>query len=814
MAISQRAAGSWAASNATTQTVTIPVGSTAGDMMVMHFARKPFSGTTPTVNQGWTVVGTHADGSVANGDGVGSVLGGIAYKIHTGSESNPTITWGTTAAPGIAVIVTFQKGAGETWDTPVSIFGNVNNSTSINVTLGSDPGVTAGDMAIAGFYTRDNSTITTPQLTQTGITYGTRTEFPATAIATTTSNDMAGDSVYRIASSGTSSAAPVLTASQSAAETGVLSFTRLRVSTSTNASAGLASATATVVPLGAYSVGTIADSDVLAYWRLGESSGTNANDEIGTADGTYVNTPTLGAASLLDSEIDTAVTFALASTEHVSIATGIPAGSSSGATIECWLRMTSLASATIHSLLRWGAQSTSVGYHWLFFDNRTTPALRWQFADGSLEEFSQNWTPVVGQRYHIAVSHDYAAETVAFYVDGVRLSLTSTAAAAAPISVAANAPSFIASFTSTLHPIDATLDEVALYDAAKTTDWALSRYLLGVGQTLRASLGGVAGAPASTGAANNASVNKVEGIGHASATGAAYDVSSSTLVVSAPTEAILGQLQLGTASLADTIISGAAATATAATGAANQPSVALTANAEHIAATGAAGAGAVNKVDGIQTVDAITGSAFDAGPILVVCFSTAGSVTATAHDVASITVRVFAEHASATAAAGNVILGAGAQAIPATGEVHQALAALTANAEHVSVAGTSNQPSVNTSTATNANAGHASATLATSDVLVGLGALSESAAATAAAWGATLDFEVLPEAATAFGSAYDVDAGTQEIEPQAGQVSVTGTAYDPVVVISMVAATRIRGSATPRTLSGRAGPGSLSGTAG
>lgn len=67
-----------------------------------------------------------------------------------------------------------------------------------------------------------------------------------------------------------------------------------------------------------YSSTILADSPI-AYWPLGEPSGTAADNAEGTAalDGTYVNTPTLGVTGAVTGT--TAVTFAAASLEHVTI---------------------------------------------------------------------------------------------------------------------------------------------------------------------------------------------------------------------------------------------------------------------------------------------------------------------------------------------------------------------------------------------------------------------------------------------------------------------------------------------------------------
>jgi len=234
MAISQRAEGTWADSNATTQTVTIPGGYSAGDMMVCFWSVKPFS-ASPTIDQSWGTVGSKADGSAANGNGIGSVLTGAFYKVATsGTETNPVITWGTTSAPGAAVIVIFQKGAGESWITPVgSGGGDTTADTSKSMTTDTDPGIVSGDMVLMNMGIRDNCVMTVPTFTTTGVTYAAVVEYPAGALSSLTSNDIAADGCFRLATAGTSSAATAITATLDTNETGSAWITRLRVATVT-----------------------------------------------------------------------------------------------------------------------------------------------------------------------------------------------------------------------------------------------------------------------------------------------------------------------------------------------------------------------------------------------------------------------------------------------------------------------------------------------------------------------------------------------------------------------------------------------------
>jgi hypothetical protein len=139
----------------------------------------------------------------------------------------------------------YSKAAGETWVTPV--WGTVATTavTSHSNTITTHVTVTAGDMALGFFFYRDNTTQTSPTFTQSGVTYGTVAEYPSTALTTTTSNDIAADACHRLASSGTSTAAPVMTHTTSTVETGAYAFVRLRVSTPTNAPAQNATATGT-----------------------------------------------------------------------------------------------------------------------------------------------------------------------------------------------------------------------------------------------------------------------------------------------------------------------------------------------------------------------------------------------------------------------------------------------------------------------------------------------------------------------------------------------------------------------------------------
>ena len=233
MAITARAEGTWFSAAATGSAgVAIPGSPVAGDMMFVLASWKDFS-LTATCNQGFTEITEYADGAVAAGNGVGSMKVAAWYKEHTGSESQPDVTFSGTQDIASVVMIIFQKGAGETWDAPAFTTGNITTGT-FTVTCAANPGITAGDLCIALCGVRDDSALftrgATTAIAATGITWAADyVEYPATHATTTSGGDMSADAGYRIAGSGTASAAPTVQGTLSATETGAILFIRQRV---------------------------------------------------------------------------------------------------------------------------------------------------------------------------------------------------------------------------------------------------------------------------------------------------------------------------------------------------------------------------------------------------------------------------------------------------------------------------------------------------------------------------------------------------------------------------------------------------------
>ena len=222
-----RATGAYV-SGTTDLTPVIPAGAVSGDMMLCFYGSKPYNGA-PTIDQGWTNLGNATDGTIAAGVDVGSMQTRVFYKIHTGTETDPLVT-NATVNVNAAVIIVFQKDAGQNWVTPVGAGGgDATAGTGFSVTASSDVGHTSGDMLVGFASMRsDAATQSAITITATGLTVGTFTESPTTDLATTLGGDMAMSGGYVAATAGTSSAAPVYASTLAAAHTGSAFMVRLR----------------------------------------------------------------------------------------------------------------------------------------------------------------------------------------------------------------------------------------------------------------------------------------------------------------------------------------------------------------------------------------------------------------------------------------------------------------------------------------------------------------------------------------------------------------------------------------------------------
>lgn len=226
MAIGFRATGSWLDSTGNLTTA-IPAGTVAGDLMVLFYGTKPFN-DVPTINNSWIDAGAATDGTVAAGIDVGSMQARIFYKIHTGTEANPTVTNATNNVSS-GVILSFSKDALKNWDLVFGGGGDNTAGTAFSATTSTNINIAANDWIASFITTRsDAGTIGDFTPTASGITFGAFNSQPGIGFVTTGGGDMSARSGYNAAIIGTATTPITIAATLGAAHTGSMFLVRMR----------------------------------------------------------------------------------------------------------------------------------------------------------------------------------------------------------------------------------------------------------------------------------------------------------------------------------------------------------------------------------------------------------------------------------------------------------------------------------------------------------------------------------------------------------------------------------------------------------
>lgn len=216
----------------------------------------------------------------------------------------------------------------------------------------------------------------------------------------------------------------------------------------------------------------------IAYWRLNEPSGLFIYDAMGVAEMDVLNTPTMGISGLLTGDANTAISWLRSSTENASGGSTIPAGTAAGASLEGWMKFDTLTAATRYPIMRWFPTGQD---HRIYYDVDAT-ALRYTYIDDTAATRTINsdaWVPTVGPTYHIVVAHNYTAETVTFYVNGVLLSIEDVSAFTVPVTPILGFGGIARAGSDYM---DGTLDEVAIYSYVLSATQVANHYAAGISQ--------------------------------------------------------------------------------------------------------------------------------------------------------------------------------------------------------------------------------------------------------------------------------------------------------------------------------------------
>jgi hypothetical protein len=202
------------------------------------YGTKPYN-DAPTIDQGWTDLGSGTSGTNASGIDSGSMQIRVFYKVMGAGESNPTITNTTNSVSGAMMYVWARTGNNYEWVTPVMATGSDTSAgTGVSCAMGSDPGFTAGDYCMGGMAANTDAATdyTAHAFSTSGVTWGSVTNNPSTDLATASGQDMSQTTCYAAVSSGTSAGNTTFTATANAS-VGEVAAAIVRIRESLSASA-------------------------------------------------------------------------------------------------------------------------------------------------------------------------------------------------------------------------------------------------------------------------------------------------------------------------------------------------------------------------------------------------------------------------------------------------------------------------------------------------------------------------------------------------------------------------------------------------
>ena len=119
---------------------TLPTGNAQYDLLIAIYGGKPYDATVGTPS-GYSTCGSTTSGTVANGNGTGSTRVQAFYKVHSGSESNPSGTVSATPSPRMTAMLA-ATGYGTGW--------TVSSTTGQDTTLtGTGISATGGSITVS-----------------------------------------------------------------------------------------------------------------------------------------------------------------------------------------------------------------------------------------------------------------------------------------------------------------------------------------------------------------------------------------------------------------------------------------------------------------------------------------------------------------------------------------------------------------------------------------------------------------------------------------------------------------------------------------
>jgi hypothetical protein len=232
MAVSYVANGTWQEFT-TDGTYTLPTGfDQEGDLFVLTIVYKPYN-TGWTLPSGWELIGGRADGTVAAGNGTGSVqVRHWMQRRGASAISNPLLDASGATLAAAVVHIFRSSDPTDDWDVNM-VSAAITNWTTSSQTVNADTAIDlpAGSAVLATAGIRDDSATFTRPVNAINVSDGSggfaaaHVEAPGTHFSTTTGNDLSADTAYRLFGATPATGKTLIqTATISAAETGTATW--------------------------------------------------------------------------------------------------------------------------------------------------------------------------------------------------------------------------------------------------------------------------------------------------------------------------------------------------------------------------------------------------------------------------------------------------------------------------------------------------------------------------------------------------------------------------------------------------------------
>lgn len=208
-----------------------PTGITAGQYLLLAVGTKPDTVTIGTPS-GWTLIANYSGGGGTTGVDAGPTRIQVFGKVATGSETGTLTVTGNSQSVSWAQIFRTTTTL-PAWSVAACGGTDATTGTAWSVTCDADPGIQAGDLCVVFSCIPTDvgagAQFSAESVSATGITWGAFTE--ASEPFSSTGQDIGGFTFYGTATAGTSSAAPVVTATAGGTTTnarGPTAIVRLR----------------------------------------------------------------------------------------------------------------------------------------------------------------------------------------------------------------------------------------------------------------------------------------------------------------------------------------------------------------------------------------------------------------------------------------------------------------------------------------------------------------------------------------------------------------------------------------------------------